>query len=291
MQLSDDMLLLELKQVCALHSDNGKFTQPAVERVVRDMLNLWRRQGHARAVVAKLRNIVAENAEDDWQAAANQAIEDKTGWALWRGKVLLASASKQYGQPVTLDPGEPIPFNESRSWFEAGGSDHWFDIPLNTQSIRADTGIFIPGKLFTTRMPRGLDLEADADWSEATPEKYKTQGRTRVEYFEQNIKDHQISDVFVLVEPLEMAKVSSVRLLEYYRDLGLAVHHTPIVDFTAPPRELERKHIEDLNVALVKGGNCLVHCMGGTGRTGAVVIGAVQNLGINNAIKVRQFNH
>lgn len=70
-----------------------------------------------------------------------KALDEKTGWAIWNGKILLAGASKQYNQPVTVNPGDPIPFNETKAFLaEEGGADHWFEVPLNTPEIRNDIG-------------------------------------------------------------------------------------------------------------------------------------------------------
>jgi len=58
------------------------------------------------------------------------------------GKVLLGSASLLYQQPVLLEKGDPIPWNETSGWWEEGGNeDHWFEIPLNTPAIQNDIGI------------------------------------------------------------------------------------------------------------------------------------------------------
>ena len=239
----------------------------------------------AQAEVGKLRTVIHQYANQDWHEVANKASAEKKGWGIWNGKVLLAGASKQYDQPVTLEMGDCIPFNETSDWFKEGSADHWFNIPLNTPEIKKDTGMFIPGKLFTTRMPRGIDLEKNEEWPTETIDKVKNQGRTMRQYFEEKVKDEHITHAFVLVEIFEMEKVCSKSLLTYYESLGITVHHTPIVDFTAPALEIEAKNIEDLNLALVKGENCIVHCMGGTGRTGTVIVGAIQNLGFDHAIK------
>ena len=54
-----------------------------------------------------------------------------------------------------------------------------------------------------------------------------------------------------------MFKVQCTKLLQFYKSLGMTVHHTPIEDFTVPPLKIEEKNIESLNIALVKGQNCL----------------------------------
>jgi ubiquitin-conjugating enzyme E2 D/E len=218
---------------------------------------------------------------EDWKSVAQRAAKEKTGWAVYNGKVLLGNSSIFYQQCVTLELGSPIPFNETSGWWEEGASDHWFNIPLNTLEIQNDIGMYVPGKLFTTRMPRALDLQIGEDWSKIKVPPGKTDKRRFIE----NVKDDSVTHVWVLVEDFEMAKVESKCLLDFYREQGVTVHHTPVPDFTVPSLEIERDNIEGLTIALSQGENCLVHCMGGTGRTGTVIIGAVQNLGINNAIK------
>jgi protein-tyrosine phosphatase len=219
--------------------------------------------------------------DEDWKTVAERAKKDKTGWTVYKGKVLLGNASLFYQQPVLLEKGHPIPWNETHGWWEEGGSDHWFEIPLNTPAIQNDIGMYVPGKLFTTRMPRALDMQEGEDWSTMKIPAGKTDKRR----FMENVKDFSITHAWVLVEEFEMEKIESKCLLDFYKSLGITVHHTPVPDFTVPSLEIERDNIEGLSIALTKGENCIVHCMGGTGRTGTVIIGAVQNLGLNNAIK------
>jgi protein-tyrosine phosphatase len=221
----------------------------------------------------------------DWRAVMQKAKDEKTGWAIWNDKVLLSGASFQYGKPITLDVGDSIPFNETKEYGGRGGADHWFQIPLNSPTIRDIIGVAVPGLLFTTRMPRALDLKPDESWPGIVKDKHRQQGRTERSYFEEHVKTHSISHVFVLVEHFEMEMVASTSLFKFYESLGVQVHHTPIEDFTSPAFEIEEHNINDLNVALMEGGNCLIHCMGGTGRTGTVLVGAVQNLGVHNAAK------
>ena len=49
--------------------------------------------------------------------------------------------------------------------------------------------------------------------------------------------------------------------------------------------EHEQKNIEELTISLRKGENVLVHCWGGSGRTGTVVTGAIKNFQVPNPVK------
>ena len=172
-----------------------------------------------------------------------------------------------------------IPFNETKEWYEQDGADHWFEIPLNTDEIKEQTGMEISGRVFTTRMPQNLDSQ-EGDFDGEIPV-----GATNKKLFMQKVKTNQLRKVFVLVEDEEFAKGNSKKLIEFYEGLGLEVFHTPVADYNTPSFETENSNIEKLDCALRLGQSCLIHCWGGSGRTGTVLIGAVQNLGLTNAIK------
>ena len=166
---------------------------------------------------------------------AAEAAADKKGWRIVNGKVLLCRATKKYKKAVTLHAGSTIPFNETADWYKPGGEDHWFEVgPLSTPEIEAETGMYIPGRLFTTRMPRGLDAQpgdykGEVDLSRCT---HKRQ-------FIQRVRDNNIQCAIVLVEDEEMPKGESSDLLGFYESLGIEVHHTPIRDFSTPSFDLE----------------------------------------------------
>ena len=58
-------------------------------------------------------------------------------------------------------------------------------------------------------------------------------------------------------------------LLEFYREeCGLICYNRSIPDFQIPTTGDLVQNIADLTYHLSQGRNCLVHCAGGTGRTG-----------------------
>ena len=92
--------------------------------------------------------------------------------------------------------------------------------------------------------------------------------------------------VFCLTEPEEFEKYSGVNnLLEFYKqECGLGVYNRSIPDFQIPTEGDLVDNILDLTYHLAKGDNCLVHCAGGTGRTGMVVAAIIQNFGVNDVV-------
>ncbi len=92
--------------------------------------------------------------------------------------------------------------------------------------------------------------------------------------------------ICVLTEPDEFKKYSGMDdLLEFYRDeCGLVVYNRAIPDFQIPTSGDLVSNILDLIYHLSQGRNCLVHCAGGTGRTGMVVAAVVKNLGLYDPV-------
>jgi hypothetical protein len=233
-----------------------------------------------RALTSGVRGAGYTDTKEVLEIAAAAAV-DKQGWRIVNDKVLLCQATKKYKKPVYHFPGWQIPFNETADALEAGGDDHWYEVgPLSTPKVEAQTGRCIQGRLFTTRMPRGLDMQPGDFKGEVDISKCTCKRR-----FIEKVRDNQIKCAIVLVEDEEFEKGKSKDLLAFYRSLGITVHHTPISDFSTPSFELEANNIATLDMNLSRGINCLVHCWGGSGRTGTVVIGALQNLGIKSPIK------
>ena len=155
--------------------------------------------------------------------------------------------------------------------------DHWYEINLTNSSLFANLSPekiegmeqLVPGRLFTTRMPRDLDKD-----------------ETRVEGFLDRCQRRSLKVVFVLTEPEEFEKYSGTNdLLEFYRDkCGLTVYNRAIPDFQIPTEGDLVDNILDLTYHLSYGENCLVHCAGGTGRTGMVVAAIVKNFGVYDPV-------
>lgn len=228
------------------------------------------------------------------------------GWVVTTGgKLLMRQASKKYGKPLYVEEGGIAPFNECQAWYSADGEDHWFEIPLSSTEVREERGRSATmdamcdnmGRLFTTRMPREIcagigeeGVKAGRKWriddgdSEASQDKMP-KGGTRVKLFREKVKRMNLNKVFCLVEHHEPSKAHSDHLLEFYKDLGLEVALMPIEDYNTPNRTNYEQCFKDLTADLVAGKNCLVHCWGGSGRTGTVVVGALLNLGIDNPVR------
>ena len=156
--------------------------------------------------------------------------------------------------------------------------DHWYELNLTNSSLFANlapekvAGMeqLVPGRLFTTRMPRDLN---DPTQREA-------------EDFQDKIKKNNLRVVFCLTEPEEFEKYAGVEdLMEFYKqDCGLIVYNRAIEDFQIPTEGDLVDNILDITFHLARGHNCLIHCAGGTGRTGMVVAAIIQNFGVYDVL-------
>lgn len=153
-------------------------------------------------------------------------------------------------------------------------ADHWYEINLTNALLFANLSLegcpqLVPGRLFTTRMPR--DIVDD-------PGERKD--------FIAKCKLNNLRVVCVLTEPDEFEKYSGRNdLLDFYREeCGLVVFNRAIPDFEIPTSGDLVNNILDLIYHLSQGRNALVHCAGGTGRTGMVIAAVVKNLGIYDPV-------
>jgi len=152
--------------------------------------------------------------------------------------------------------------------------DHWYENNLTNASLFANLTLdglpqLVPGRLFTTRMPR--DIVEDA--SERRD-------------FVLKCKQNNLRVACVLTEQEEFKKYSGEdTLLEFYREeCGLVVYNRAIPDFKIPTSGDLVNNILDLTYHLSQGRNCLVHCAGGSGRTGMVIAAVVKNLGVYDPV-------
>ena len=160
--------------------------------------------------------------------------------------------------------------------------DHWYENNLCNSSLFANLAPekiegmepLVPGRIFTTRMPRDLveDPSERKDWLE-------------------KVQKNNLKVICVLTEPHEFEKYSGMDgLLEFYEnECGLKVYNRAIPDFEIPTSGDLVNNILDLTYHLSQGQNCLIHCAGGTGRTGMVLAAVIQNLGVYDTVsKIRK---
>ena len=125
----------------------------------------------------------------------------------------------------------------------------------------------LPGRLFTTRMPRKIHEDPAA-----------------AERFKAKVAQNRLDTVLILTESKEYEQYAGADLEAFYRSLGLEIIHRPIVDFSLPDYPMIVADIEDLTLRLAEGKHCLVHCAGGSGRTGMVVASVIKNVGVQDPV-------
>ncbi|KAF0716450.1 Aste57867_2844 [Aphanomyces stellatus] len=192
----------------------------------------------------------------------------------------------------------------------------------------SEASVHVLGSIFTTRMPRAVDFQAFADdddaggvceWCEGgdavpmtdellaelrareVPSEHGStpafpDGITDGRQLRARIRDHAIELAVLLIEDDELERVFSTSLVEFYESCGTKDHpvevvRTPFHDFTCPSHCVEHDDIVQLCTTLARGRNCLVHCFGGSGRTGTIVVGALCCLGLFNPKRAIQFAH
>ena len=155
--------------------------------------------------------------------------------------------------------------------------DHWYENNLTNASLFANLapekvkGMWqlVPGRIFTTRMPRDIvnDLDERRD-------------------FVDKCKKNDLKVVCVLTEEHEFKKYSGTdELKDFYKnECNLIVYNRAIPDFKIPTHGDLVDNILDLAYHLSQSQNCLIHCAGGTGRTGMVLAAVIQNFGVTDVI-------
>jgi len=152
--------------------------------------------------------------------------------------------------------------------------DHWYEVNLTNALLFANLTLdgleqLVPGRLFSTRMPRNI-VEDEGERDD----------------FIEKCKVNNLRVILVLTETEEFKKYSGMDgLLDFYREeCGLVVYNRAIPDFQIPTSGDLVNNILDLTYHLAKGRNCLVHCAGGSGRTGMVIAAIVKNLGVYDPV-------
>jgi len=164
-------------------------------------------------------------------------------------------------------------FDESsprhRRWALAAACVHAEEIRatlLRDRALRVDwveaDAVRAPGRLGMTicpgRVDKGRALEEDLKALQA-------QGASRI---------------VCLLGDEELARVGVLGLPEAARALGLAFDRRPIADQGVPTLAEARAWADEVRAALARGESVVVHCMGGLGRTGAIVACALARGGL-----------
>lgn len=84
----------------------------------------------------------------------------------------------------------------------------------------------------------------------------------------QDLLDHQVSLVVMLVTDEEARGATGTELRRLYQDRGLEVLQAPIADMQVPERAVLEGALAEASHALGEGKNVAVHCHAGRGRTG-----------------------
>jgi hypothetical protein len=76
----------------------------------------------------------------------------------------------------------------------------------------------------------------------------------------------------------------SYGLFEYYKALDMTILRCPMNDFTTPTAKAFVDCVDRIGAYLAEGKNVVVHCFGGSGRTGTIVLGVAKALGVPDII-------
>lgn len=149
--------------------------------------------------------------------------------------------------------------------------DHWFELNTTNGILFSSLCLvnqpdLLPGRLFTTRMPRDITNPAT------------------LQQFREKAVSNNLHSVYVLTEKFEYDKYARSNLEDFYNSLNLTIICRPIPDFDIPKSRELIQDIKDITFDLAEGRNVLVHCAGGTGRTGMVICSVFRNLGVHDPI-------
>ncbi|WP_166416831.1 phosphatase domain-containing putative toxin [Cochlodiniinecator piscidefendens] len=105
------------------------------------------------------------------------------------------------------------------------------------------------------------------------------------------IREWQPSLVLSMTETQEFTRVGADTFPQDLSNAGIDWRHLPIVDFGAPNAAIVAKWLEVSPYAkktLSDGGRVLVHCMGGCGRSGMVLLRLMVELGESPEIALKR---
>lgn len=203
-------------------------------------------------------------------------------------------ASKKYGREVFGPLFSPegyaaIPFNETVQSKYGMGPQHWYELPLACKKVKADTGVMIKGRLFTSIMLRNVDqdwpeLDGSGKYPAWLSDPSETDPNPHRQAFKANVHQYGLKNVVALVEDREPPAGKSSHLWDYYAALGLVVVRSPTQDFNCPNPDAFKKGVEITSLALHAGRSTLIHCWGGSGRTGTYAIGVLKMLGVQEPV-------
>lgn len=184
-------------------------------------------------------------------------------------KIFRTGVWEGYGTTVGLVIEDQIPENEVLGQ----DPDFWFEINVANSQLFSNLSLegieeLLPGRLFTTRMPRDLKKNP------AMGDNFRTK-----------VRKYSLSTVLILTEREEYEKYAGADLEEFYRSVGVEVISRPIPDFTVPNEPDMVKNIKDVTYRLSEGLNVLVHCAGGSGRTGMVIAAVVHDVGVRAPVQ------
>merc|ERR1711964_40357 len=134
--------------------------------------------------------------------------------------------------------------------------DFWFPITLPEA---------IPGSLWTSGCPRDVSC-----------------GST----FPKTAGNNKLDKVLCLLESFEDEQYAGVNLDQWYKTIGIEMERFPITDYSVPKSEAKTVDlIKRLLSDLQHGKRILMHCAGGTGRTGLLLLALYRLLGIQEPLK------
>lgn len=143
--------------------------------------------------------------------------------------------------------------------------DFWYPVPLTLPS-----GEQLRGKIWSSRCPRDVEQAGESP-----------------QYFLRNAKENELTRVIILIDEVEDMDYAKVpKLEEWYKSQGIKAERFPIKNLSVPTSvDATVTLVTRMEKRLRSGENLLIHCCGGSGRTGTVLLALYRKLGIPNALE------